>query len=86
MQLGQGAEWIVRQSRSRGAHLLGGSICEDIAIGGLVFRHGPSLTAAPDEIAGHLHPCKNIVRRGRIIRRQCFASDGSRLVMPAFGA
>ena len=65
---------------------LGGSICDEIAIGGLVFRHEPSQVRAPGEIAGHLHPCKHVVRRGRTIRRRCFASDGSRLLMPAFGA
>jgi uncharacterized protein len=38
------------------------------------------------EIAGHLHPCARIVQRGRSVRRRCFASDGRRLIMPAFGA
>jgi metallophosphoesterase superfamily enzyme len=27
-----------------------------------------------------------IARRGEVIRRKCFATDGCRLVMPAFGA
>ena len=27
-----------------------------------------------------------IARRGAVIRRRCFATDGDRLVMPAFGA
>ncbi len=38
------------------------------------------------EIAGHLHPCARIVQRGRSVRRRCFATDGERVVMPAFGA
>ena len=38
------------------------------------------------EIAGHLHPVARIARRGAVIRRRCFATDGNRLVMPAFGA
>ena len=38
------------------------------------------------EIAGHLHPVARIARRGEVIRRRCFATDGKRLVMPAFGA
>ena len=38
------------------------------------------------EIAGHLHPCKTVNRRGQSLRRRCFASDGLRLVMPSFGA
>jgi hypothetical protein len=27
-----------------------------------------------------------VSRRGRAVRRRCFAGDGKRLVMPAFGA
>jgi hypothetical protein len=38
------------------------------------------------EIAGHLHPLARVARRGRAVSRRCFASDGRRLVMPAFGA
>jgi metallophosphoesterase superfamily enzyme len=57
-----------------------------MAVGGLVFRHEPSPAPGSGEIAGHLHPCKHVTRRGRTIRRRCFASDGLRLVMPAFGA
>ena len=55
-------------------------------IGDLVFRHEPTSGAAPGEIAGHLHPCAKIIADGRTQRRRCFASDGERLVMPAFGA
>ena len=65
---------------------LGGTICQEIAIGGLVFRHEPSSAPQPGEIAGHLHPCATVSLRGRSLRRKCFASDGTRLVMPAFGA
>ncbi len=65
---------------------LGGTITEEIAIGGLVFRHEPSAQPQPGEIAGHLHPCATVTLRGKSLRRRCFASDGTRLVMPAFGA
>jgi DNA ligase-associated metallophosphoesterase len=65
---------------------LPGDCVEEIAISGLLFRHQPSRDAGPGEIAGHLHPCARIVQRGRSVRRRCFASDGSRLIMPAFGA
>lgn len=65
---------------------LGGTVAEEIAIGGLVFRHAPSLYPQPGEVAGHLHPCATVSLRGRSLRRKCFASDGTRLVMPAFGA
>ena len=53
---------------------------------GLMLRHEPSPTPSAREIAGHLHPVARIARRGSMIRRRCFATDGVRLVMPAFGA
>jgi uncharacterized protein len=65
---------------------LGGSVHAEVAIGGLVFRHAPQRLPQPGEIAGHLHPCATVTMRGRSLRRRCFASDGTRLVMPAFGA
>ncbi len=65
---------------------LPGETVEELGIGGLVFRHEPSRNAAEGEIAGHLHPCARIVQRGKSVRRRCFATDGTRLVMPAFGA
>ena len=77
--------WIAGNHDPEPPSWLGGQICDEMAIGGLVFRHEPSSIRAAGEIAGHLHPCRHVVRRGRTIRRRCFASDGSRLVMPAFG-
>lgn len=63
---------------------IGGVVASEVAIGGIVFRHEP--TGAPGEIAGHLHPKARVSRRGRSMERRCFASDGLRAVMPAFGA
>ena len=52
----------------------------------LTFRHEPRPGAADGEVAGHLHPSARVVRRGKGVRRPCFASDGKRLLMPAFGS
>jgi DNA ligase-associated metallophosphoesterase len=65
---------------------IGGETVAELAVGALVFRHEPSARIVAGEIAGHLHPCGRIVQRGRSVRRRCFASDGERLIMPAFGA
>lgn len=65
---------------------LGGTVTEEVAIGGLVFRHQPQAAPSAGEIAGHLHPCATLTRRGASLRRRCFVSDGLRMVMPAFGA
>jgi DNA ligase-associated metallophosphoesterase len=63
---------------------LGGTVAEEVAIGPITLRHEP--TGAEGEIAGHLHPKARISGRGRSVERRCFASDGARAVMPAFGA
>ncbi|MDO9298166.1 ligase-associated DNA damage response endonuclease PdeM [Bradyrhizobium sp.] len=63
---------------------LGGAVAEEVAIGPIMFRHEPS--GAPGEIAGHLHPKARVSTRGRSMERRCFACDGERAVMPAFGA
>jgi DNA ligase-associated metallophosphoesterase len=63
---------------------IGGTIADEVAIGPITFRHEP--TGAHGEIAGHLHPKARVTARGRSMERRCFASDGMRAVMPAFGA
>lgn len=66
---------------------LGGRSTFELAIGPLVFRHIPTEGAADGEVAGHLHPCARVVgRSGRSVRTRCFATDGQRLIMPAYGA
>jgi hypothetical protein len=87
-RLRNGSEWIWIAGNHDPAPpvWLGGRITEEVAIGGLVFRHAPHAAGARGEIAGHLHPCATVTRRGRSLRRRCFVSDGARLLMPAFGA
>jgi DNA ligase-associated metallophosphoesterase len=63
---------------------LGGVVASEVAIGAIAFRHEP--TGALGEIAGHLHPKARVATRGRSMERRCFACDGERAVMPAFGA
>ncbi len=65
---------------------LGGRAAPEVRLGALVLRHEPTQGPAKGEIAGHLHPCARIRRRGRSVRRRCFAVAGDRLIMPAMGA
>lgn len=65
---------------------LGGRATHCLRIGPLVFRHEP--TGERGEVAGHLHPAVKVkgTGRSRSLRRRCFVTDGSHLVMPAMGA
>lgn len=78
--------WVEGNHDGRAPETLGGVFKDLLHLGSLVLRHHPTEAAAPGEIAGHLHPCAKVSGRGRTVRRRCFATDGARLVMPAFGA
>jgi len=84
----QGREWTWIEGNHDPDTPVGleGAWCSELHIDTLVFRHEPSRGAADGEIAGHLHPTARVVRRGKGVRRACFASDGKRLLMPAFGS
>ncbi len=78
--------WVEGNHDGRAPETLGGAFQDVLHIGSLVLRHSPTEASAPGEIAGHLHPCAKVSGRGRSVRRRCFATDGQRLVMPAFGS
>ena len=84
LQAGRDWIWIAGNHDPRPPEGLGGATAQEIAIGNICLRHGP--TGASGEIAGHLHPTARVATRGRAFNRRCFASDGERMVMPAFGA
>ncbi|WP_038360432.1 ligase-associated DNA damage response endonuclease PdeM [Bosea sp. 117] len=94
--LGRGREivWVAGNHDPDPVPELGGMHMHEVTVGPLVLRHEPAPRGgecgagrqAHGEIAGHFHPVARIVRRGRGIRRRCFATDGMRLVLPALGA
>jgi DNA ligase-associated metallophosphoesterase len=86
LQRGRDWIWIAGNHDPQPAAGIGGSFAEMLACGPIVFRHAPAQNAGDGEIAGHLHPVARVAQRGRTTSRRCFASDGRRLVMPAFGA
>lgn len=86
MQRGRDWVWIAGNHDPEPAPNIGGRFAAAISLGPLTFRHEPAATHSAGEIAGHLHPLARVARCGRAVSRRCFASDGERLVMPAFGA
>jgi DNA ligase-associated metallophosphoesterase len=84
-QRGRDWVWIAGNHDPAPAKGVGGRFLATLALGAISFRHEPNENAA-SEIAGHLHPIARVARRGRTVSRRCFAGDGRRLVMPAFGA
>ncbi|MEM8538671.1 MAG: ligase-associated DNA damage response endonuclease PdeM [Pseudomonadota bacterium] len=66
---------------------LGGDCVSELYLEGLCFRHEPASDreTSVGEVSGHLHPAARVVRRGKGVRRPCFATDGIRMIMPSFG-
>lgn len=85
LQKGRDWIWIAGNHDPRPPAGLGGEAMNELALGAVVLRHEPT-PGAQGEIAGHLHPVARVTTRLGSVRRRCFASDGARIVLPAFGA
>lgn len=85
LQAGREWVWVVGNHDPALPGAIGGQVVDHVSIGRLTLRHAPT-AGSTSEIAGHLHPVGKVVRRGGGVRRRCFVTDGSRCVMPAFGA
>ena len=86
LQRGRDWIWIAGNHDPEPIRDLGGISAAMFGIGPLVFRHAPDREDTAGEVAGHLHPVARVNGRGRTVSRRCFATDGKRMVMPAFGA
>jgi DNA ligase-associated metallophosphoesterase len=78
--------WVEGNHDPKPPEDLGGRVMHELVLGNLVFRHLATQGPARGEIGGHRHPGARVVGRGRSVRTRCFASDGERMVMPAYGA
>ena len=83
---GRDLVWVVGNHDADGPRALPGEVVADFVLEGLALTHEPRALAPPGQIAGHLHPCVRVRARGASTRRRCFATDGERLILPAFGA
>lgn len=76
----------------------GGTVEQELEIGGLILRHEAQAGESRPELSGHFHPKLRVVVRNRAIRRPCAVlahatpdhhtsqqSSGGRMILPAFG-
>lgn len=86
-RLMSGRDWIwIAGNHDPRPHGLGGASTDTLALGPLLFRHAASEVSAPGEVSGHFHPKASVATTGRRITGRCFAGNGRRLILPAFGA
>jgi DNA ligase-associated metallophosphoesterase len=85
LQMGREWIWVLGNHDPCAPTNLEGVAVASMRIAGLTLRHEPA-EGQTLEIAGHLHPVARLSARGRSLRRRCFVADGSRCIMPAFGA
>jgi DNA ligase-associated metallophosphoesterase len=78
--------WVVGNHDADGPRALPGELADELTVETLILRHEPQPGEQPGETSGHLHPAARIAGGGRSVRRRCFVTDGSRIVLPAFGA
>lgn len=78
--------WVIGNHDAGGPRALPGDVEDEISVAGLILRHEPLAGPQIGEVAGHLHPCARVVASRGSVRRRCFVTDGSRMVVPAFGA
>jgi DNA ligase-associated metallophosphoesterase len=86
LQHGRTWIWIAGNHDPKAPAGVAGDCLDMLSLGSVHFRHEPSASPVEGEIAGHLHPAACVAGRGKWVRRPCFVGDGTRLVLPAFGA
>ena len=78
--------WISGNHDPDGGSAFGGHSADEVTLGHLTLRHEPRIGRQTGEVAGHLHPCAKLTGPAGSLRRRCFISDDTRIILPAFGA
>lgn len=78
--------WVAGNHDPAPPDLWGGTTVEEMTDGAFIFRHQAVSGNAPGELSGHFHPKARVSTRGRRLSARCFIEDGSRMILPSFGA
>ncbi|MCK9540691.1 MAG: ligase-associated DNA damage response endonuclease PdeM [Novosphingobium sp.] len=84
--------WITGNHDAGMEARVGGTLAEELTIGGAVLRHKALAGETRPELSGHFHPRFSLMVRGRRIARACAVIGGGgpgkaqRMILPAFGA
>lgn len=78
--------WIVGNHDPGFADHCGGTLAEEVDLGGLILRHEAVRGDTRPEISGHFHPKLRLQLKGRQVSRRCFVASATKLILPAFGS
>ncbi len=78
--------WITGNHDPHPSPRLGGTICEEADVAGIILRHEALPGEARPELSGHFHPKWRMSLRGRLVSRRCFVLGERKLILPSFGA
>ncbi len=81
--------WITGNHDAELEQGLGGTVVEELELGGMILRHQAMAGETRPEFSGHFHPRVQLKLRDRHVRRPCAViSQGqgaTRMILPAFG-
>jgi len=83
--------WITGNHDEIMHRAFGGTVTEELELGGIVLRHIAQAGETRPELSGHFHPKVRVTVRERHISRPCGVLSrgnqrGDRMILPAFGA
>jgi len=83
--------WITGNHDGQMQRGFGGTLVEELELGGVILRHEAQSGEARPELSGHFHPKVRVKVRDRHISRPCAvvsrgAGKSDRMILPAFGA
>ena len=78
--------WIVGNHDPGFADHCGGTIVDEVEVGGILLRHEASAREFRPELSGHFHPKLRVSINGRRVSRRCFVASDRKLILPAFGS
>ncbi|RDC60641.1 hypothetical protein HME9302_01856 [Alteripontixanthobacter maritimus] len=83
--------WITGNHDSAMEAAAGGTLADELEIGGMILRHIAKRGELRPELSGHFHPKLRLRLRGRRIARPCAVrsrdtAGADRLILPAFGS
>lgn len=83
--------WVTGNHDSAMEAAAGGTVVDELAIGGMILRHIAKRGETRPELSGHFHPKLRLTLRGRRIARACAVrsrdeTGADRMILPAYGA